>query len=366
MIDPQPSAELQAPAQLVDAGWNDAVAAAFARIAEPGDIPARVIAVHRSRIAVATERGELTATLDVSLLEGDPVDRPATGDWIALCLDGPTAAPRARCVVPRRTAFIRRAAGQRPVAQVVAANIDDVLIVTALPNDVNVRRLERYLALAWESGAMPAVVLTKCDLLADASEHLAALRATAPGVDVVAVSATNTEGIDALHARLAPATTIALLGSSGVGKSTLVNRLAGFELMQTASIANDGRGRHTTTHRQLVRLPSGVLVIDTPGMRELQLWSADAGLAHTFEDITALSESCRFADCRHEREPGCAVSEAVATGTLDAARVKSWRKLTREAARAQKESDVVASAAERAKLRSLMRAVRTQAREKNK
>ena len=365
MNDSRLGADDSVPLPLSEFGWTKDISAAFEKIAEPGDVPARVTAVHRNRIVVATAIGEHTATLDLRLQSSDAIERPATGDWIALHYDHADAPPRARAVVPRRTVFIRRAAGGKHAAQVVAANIDRALIVTALPHDVNARRLERYLAVAWESGAMPSVVLTKCDLVADVSEYLARVRAVAPGVDVIAVSAASDDGIRELQALIAPRSTIALLGSSGVGKSTLVNRLAGETIMRIADVDGDGRGRHTTTHRELVRLENGMLVIDTPGMRELQLWSAEGALDQAFDDITALSESCRFADCRHHSEPGCAVAAALANGTLAPERVKSWRKLAREAARAQMQGDAVATSAERARLRTFMRGVRARSREKN-
>ena len=354
------------PLPLIRLGFNDGFAAAFTSVAEAGEAPARVIAVHRNRLVVATVDGEHSATLANSLLHAEPIDRPATGDWIVLRAVAFDQSPQVRAILPRTTVFIRAAAGEKVVPQVVAANIDHVLIVSALPHDLNVRRLERYLALAWESGALPWVVLTKCDLVADASEYVSAVRAIAPGVDVVSVSATEDVGILQLQSRIAEGSTIALLGSSGVGKSTLVNRLAGASVMRTAEVDAEGRGRHTTTHRELVRLPSGMLVIDTPGMRELQLWSADAGLEQVFDDIVELSHSCRFADCCHRLEPGCAVTDAVTNGNLPGERLASWRKLMREAARSRLLGDAVAASAERAKLRAMMRAVRLQANSKHK
>lgn len=348
------------PLSLIQLGFNDVFVSAFAQVALASDRPARVVAVHRNRVIVACADGEYSVALDNTLLHTDSINRPSTGDWTAVRVDASGLPVEVRAVVPRRTAFIRGAAGTKAAPQVVAANIDHALIVSALPDDLNERRLERYVALAWESGAMPAVVLTKCDLVDDVGEYVARVRGVAPGVDVIAVSATSDEGILELRARMAPHTTIALLGSSGVGKSTLVNRLAGTTLMRTADVDGDGRGRHTTTHRELVRLPGGLLVIDTPGMRELQLWSANAGLEQVFDDILQLSQSCRFADCGHDVEPGCAVTDAAANGQLPRERLASWRKLMREAARARMHGDAVAANAERAKLRALMRAIRVQ------
>ena len=245
------------------------------------------------------------------------------------------------------------------MAQVVAANVDRVFVVTALPGDLNERRLERYLAVAWESGALPVIVLTKTDLEENIGECIATAHAAAPGVDVMAVSALTDAGIDSLQPHLTPGSTVAFHGSSGVGKSTLLNHLAGGTLLRTGDVSDAGRGRHTTTHRELVRLPSGVLVIDTPGMRELQLWSAESGLEQTFDDITTLSEGCRFADCAHAGEPGCAVALAIASGRLDVERLSSWRKLSREVARAELQRDAVAAAAERSKVKSIHRLART-------
>ena len=357
MIDPHTDASAALPLALMQLGYSSQFAAAFGKLAELGDEPARVLAVHRDRLVISTSDGEHSATLDARLRKGEALDRPATGDWVAVHATG-SEVLGVRALVPRRSAFIRGAAGQKATPQVVAANIDLALIVTALPGDFNERRLERYLALTWESGAMPVIVLTKCDLVPDADEFVTTARSLAPGVDVMTIAADSDDGVTVLQSLIPHAATIALLGSSGVGKSTLVNRLAGEEVMRTGKVVVDGRGRHTTTHRELRRLASGLLVIDTPGMRALQLWSADAGIHQVFDDIIALSESCRFADCGHGNEPGCAVMDALHTGQLDEERLASWRKLVRESARARLEGDAVAASAERAKLRVMMRSVR--------
>jgi ribosome biogenesis GTPase len=358
MHDTQFGADDSALIPLRELGWNAALAESFAAAATVGDVPARVTAVHRNRVVVAGSFGERDATLASQFHHADTIDRPATGDWVVLRTGENDDTASVRTVLPRQSAFIRRAAGEKAVAQVVAANVDRVFIVTAVPDDVNERRLERYLAVAWESGAMPVVVLTKTDLIENVGDWIATASASAPGVDVVAVSALTGAGVDALEAHLIPGSTIALLGSSGVGKSTLLNHLAGRDLMRTADVSDDGRGRHTTTHRELVRLPNGVLVIDTPGMRELQLWSAQSGLAQTFDDIATLGEACRFADCAHDGEPGCAVETAIEAGALDAERLASWRKLSREAARAELQRDAVAAAAQRSKVKSIHRLAR--------
>jgi ribosome biogenesis GTPase len=266
-------------------------------------------------------------------------------------------------VAPRRSAFVRRAV-YTVEGQVVAANVDVALIATALPDDLNLHRLDRYLTLGWESGATPVIVLTKADLSDDVPGAIARVRASVHAPDVIAVSASTGEGIDHLAEYLVPGRTAVLLGSSGVGKSTLVNRLLGEAHLRTADVRGDGRGRHTTTHRELVTLANGALLIDTPGMRELQLWSADSGLDAAFADIDELAERCRFRDCGHNGEPGCAVAEAILGGELAADRLEHWRKLERELAYMALKQDERAASAERARIRSLMRSVRAHLRHK--
>ncbi len=309
-------------------GWDDRFAEAFSSHAERGLAPARVTAEHRGAYVVRGEAGEARAVVrgrlrDGSLLAGG---LPAVGDWVAVA---PQPGGRAviEGVLQRRTSITRKTAGLEADEQVLVANVDTLFLVSDLAGDLNPRRLERYLALAYESGAEPAVVLTKLDLCADAAALLAA-EAVAIGVPVLAVSSVTGEGVDRLQPLLRPARTVALIGSSGVGKSTLINRLAGEELFATAGVRRDGRGRHTTRHRELVALPGGVLLVDTPGLRELQLWDGD--LDGAFSDILALARGCRFNDCAHDREPGCAIHEALAAGELDPARLASYRKLQRE------------------------------------
>jgi ribosome biogenesis GTPase / thiamine phosphate phosphatase len=312
---------------LQDLGWDAFFADAFQPYEQDNLIPARVAARHHGPCELLTELGRLGGVPAGRL--GDD-ELPAVGDWVAVRpLDGERKAV-IEAVLPRKSVFTRKEAWARTVAQVVAANIDTVFLVSAFGHDLNARRMERYLTAAWDSGANPVIVANKVDLADDPFADLAEVEAVALGVPVVALSAATGDGLDQLEQHLAPGRTVALLGSSGVGKSTLVNSLAGSELLHTAEIRSDGRGRHTTTHRELVQLPSGALLIDTPGMRELQLWAGEEVLDSTFAEIAELAGECRFSDCSHEHEPGCAVKSAIADGTLPAERFASYCKLQRE------------------------------------
>lgn len=315
-----------------DYGWSDELRRAFAPHAERGWAPARVIVQHRDRYRLIGEDGEIDAEISGHLSHAaEAGGYPVVGDWVAV--EARDGAAVIQAVLPRHGAFTRKAAGTGNVPQVVAANVDTALLVAALNSDFNPRRLERYLAATHQSGARPVVVLTKTDLCADVPEAMALARAVVADTPIIALSARSGEGMAALAQVLKPRETAVLLGSSGAGKSTLVNTLAGVERMATQAVReSDGRGRHTTTHRELVRLPSGVLLLDTPGMRELALWEADAAVADLFEDIQAVAEQCRFADCGHGNEPGCAVNAALAAGTLDPGRFAGWNKLQRELA----------------------------------
>jgi ribosome biogenesis GTPase len=348
-------------------GWSDALSQLFAPHAARGFVPGRVVVQRRGHDGLITPDGEASATISGRLAhEADEGGYPVAGDWVACAPSGDGSAV-IHAVLPRQTAFSRKAAGVGQAAQIVAANVDVAVLVAALNADFNPRRLERYLAVAWQSGAKPLVVLTKADLCPDVDEALAGSRALAIGVEVMAVSATTGEGMDALDALLLPGETAVLVGSSGAGKSTLVNALAGQILMDTGGIReDDGRGRHTTTHRELVRLPSGALILDTPGMRELGLLDADEGVSATFEDIDGLAEQCRFHDCGHTNEPGCAINAALEDGSLDADRWQSYRKLLREAAFADRKEDRVARQAERQKWVQISKAQRAGRKQKEK
>jgi ribosome biogenesis GTPase / thiamine phosphate phosphatase len=325
-------------------GWTPALEDQFAPHADNGLEPARVAVEHRGAYLLYTARGERPAELSGRLRHAAAArdDLPAVGDWVAV-RDGvgdrpdpvagaPSGPALIQAVLPRRTKFSRMAANDhgQTIEQVVAANVDVVFLTAGLDGDLNVRRLERYLTLGWESGAEPVVVLTKTDLCEDVEAAVLEVESVAIGVPVHPVSNVTGEGVAELESYFGGDRTVAALGSSGVGKSSLVNRLAGEELMATGGLRADGRGRHTTTNRQLLLLPAGGLFLDTPGMRELRLWESEEGLAAAFDDVTAAAARCRFADCAHESEPGCAVRGAVADGTLDPERLASWRKLQGE------------------------------------
>ena len=358
---------------LASLGWDAAWAAAFHAACElPGNrsentvVPGRVVAEHRERYTVSAMGGEVSAVLAgrVRHILRVREELPAVGDWVGISREAGDGTAIVRFVVPRRSAFLRKSAGSVTEAQVVAANVDVALIVTALPGDLNARRLERYVTLAWESGATPAIVLTKSDLSDDVSGALSQAGLAAPGVDVIAVSAMNGDGMESLAAWLVPGRTAVLMGSSGVGKSTLVNHLLGATQLRTGTLASTGKGRHTTTYRELVRLANGALLIDTPGMRELQLWNADDGLSPTFADVEAYAASCRFRDCAHDQEPGCAVREAVASGKLAAERLEHWHRLRRELAFLARKQDQRADAEQRHRIRGVMRGLRAHLRNK--
>jgi ribosome biogenesis GTPase len=327
---------------LQDLGWTDSHTIEFEPHAAAGLTPARVAAQHRGAYVLFSTLGELRAGTAGRLAHeaSGAGDLPAVGDWVAVAARPEESAATIHHVFARRTKFSRKVAWQATEEQVLAANVDAVFLVMSLNEDFNLRRLERYVATAWDSGAEPVIVLTKRDLSPEWELRVLEVEAIAFGVPVHAVSTVTGDGLDAVRSHLAPGRTVALLGSSGVGKSTLVNTFAGEELLATAAIReDDGEGRHTTRHRQLVVLPDGALVLDTPGLRELQLWDVGDGVSETFADVEELVSRCRFSDCAHRSEPGCAVQAALGDGTLPHARWASYKKLQRELAHLERRLD---------------------------
>jgi ribosome biogenesis GTPase len=331
-------------------GWTPARGAEL----PAGCLPARVSRVDRGRLTVVTADGEQRVTPAAALYDSAAAGAPAVGDWVAL------RGELAVAVLPRTSAFVRTAAGGTSAAQVVATNLDAVLVVDALIGDTRLRRVERYLAVAWSSGATPVVVLTKADLCDDVPAVVEEVAEDALGVEVLAVSSVTGEGLDGVRALLGPGRTAAMVGPSGVGKSSLANALLGRAVVEIQDIRDDGKGRHTTTARELHVLPGGGLLIDTPGMRELGLYDDADGVAAAYADVTELAAGCRYRDCAHRFEPGCAVAAAIDEGRLDPARFTAWRKLQAEAHRQLLRVDARARAAERARLRTWHRQLRAQ------
>ncbi|GGH18288.1 ribosome small subunit-dependent GTPase A [Paenibacillus segetis] len=315
-------------------GWNSKRETAYKQLGLEDVSPGRIVADHGQKYRVMTERGEGWAEMSGRLIHdlGERSAYPAVGDWVAVrFLANEEANGVIHGVLPRSSQISRRAAGSVPVEQIVAANVDILFLVVALNLDFNLRRLERYLIMAWNSGALPIILLSKADLCDDPERYISEVEEVSPGVQVLAVSALENRGAEELHKLLKPGVTVALTGSSGSGKSTIVNWMSGQEMQRTQDIReNDSRGRHTTTHREMFILPQGAVMIDTPGMRELQLWDDEGGWSEAFGDITELAKECRFGDCRHEREAGCAVRAALDNGQLDPKRMDNYRRTQRE------------------------------------
>jgi ribosome biogenesis GTPase len=342
-------------------GWSQNFAAAMAALRDPSLVPARVVEEHRDGFRVAAACGELRAEISGRLRHDARGAQalPAVGDWAGVDARPAEARATIRAVLPRRSSLVRKAAGRAADVQVVAANLDLVLIATSLDGDLNASRIARYAALAWEGGAQPVVLLTKSDLSQDVDAAVGEAMSAAPGAEVLPVSAATRRGLDELHAFLRPASTSALVGSSGVGKSTLVNALCDAQVQAVGEVrAHDGRGRHTTTARRLLRLPWGALVVDTPGMREVGMVDGAEGLAAEFDDVETFASSCRFRDCNHEDEPDCAVRSALQGGSLGRDRLEQWRALRREAAYLARRDDVRARLEEKRRWKTISKSIR--------
>lgn len=347
---------------LTSLGWDEGWAAAFAPHAAEGLIPARVAIEFNYLYRLYAEAGELQAQQAGRmrhLAEGRQ-HLSAVGDWVAARPTPGEAAATIEAILPRRSKFSRKVAGELTEEQIVAANIDTVFLVMGLDGDYNPRRLERYLMLAYESGASPVVILNKADLAPHVSDEIDEIRRTAVGIPVHAISAKTGMGVDVIEGYLGPGRTGALLGSSGAGKSTLVNALMGEELLETREVrAHDSRGRHTTRHRQLILLPGQRgLLIDTPGMRELQLWTQPETARDTFDDIDTLAGECHFTDCRHREEPRCAVKQAVADGRLTAERLQGYLKLQDEVESLETRKSVRAQIDEKRKTKTISQSLK--------
>ena len=316
-------------------GWNSFFQKHFQLLKMHDSVPARVVSESKSSYQVYGQYGELTAKISGKMRyqAGTGDQYPAVGDWVVIRPQVNEKEGVIHAILPRKSRFSRKVAGERTEEQVVAANVDTVFIVSGLDGgrNFNLRRIERYLTLAWNSGASPVIVLNKVDLCPDVNVYIENVEAIATGISIHSVSAKERIGLDALMRYLTKGETAAFLGSSGVGKSALINALLGIEKQETGEVREDDRtGRHTTTRRELILLPSGGAVIDTPGMREIQMWAGEDDLQSAFNDIEILAKKCRFDDCGHNIEPGCAVRDAIEQGALDPARLESYRKLQNE------------------------------------
>lgn len=322
-------------------GWNSFFAQHFEQFGKQDLIPARVAREQKGSYLIFCEPGELTAEISGKMRHqaATKAELPTVGDWVVINARPKEGTATINALLPRQTGFSRKAvlaggmkdSGGRTEEQILAANIDTVFLVNGLDRDYNLRRIERYLAIAWDSGASPVIVLNKSDLCDDLESRVEEVKSSALGVPVCPMSAAENQGLDVLNEYLIAGRTAVFLGSSGVGKSTIINGLLGTDQLRVQEVREDDqRGRHTTTHRELIILPTGGIVIDTPGLREIQVWTDKEGLSRTFHDIEEFAESCRFRDCKHQGEPGCAVQQAIEDGTLDAKRFRNYLKLQKE------------------------------------
>ena len=350
---------------LTTLGWGEFFESGFKSYAENGYTCGRVALEHKNFFRVYTQDGEVLAQIS-GKLRHEAVNRstlPAVGDWVVIRSTRERDRVMIDAVLPRKTSFTRKIAGSRTEEQIVGANIDAVFLLTSLNHDFSLRRIERYLVIAWESGANPIIVLSKSDLCDRVAEAIAEVQTVARGVPIHAISVVTGDGLEDVAQYFKRGQTVALLGSSGVGKSTLINHLAGVDHLKVQTVReHDDRGKHTTTHRELVLLSGGGLVLDTPGMRELQLWDGDESLQLVFDDIEALAALCLFSDCRHQDEPRCAVREALTAGTIDAGRYQSYEKLQKELNYQARRRDKLSEIVEKKKWKKLSRMATERAR----
>lgn len=350
-------------------GWDDFFGTNFKLYERDGYVPGRVFLEHKTFFRVYTPYGEMLAEI-AGKLRHEAVDRtdlPAVGDWVVISPRPEGDRAMIHAVLPRKTSFTRKIAGSRTEEQIVGTNIDTVFLLTSLNQDFNLRRIERYLVVAWESGANPIIVLSKSDLCERVGDRVSEVESVARAVAIHVVSVVTGFGLQDLAQYFRRGQTVALLGSSGVGKSTLINHLMGMDRLKAQPVREgDDRGRHTTTHRELVLLPTGGLVLDTPGMRELQLWDGEETLPVVFEDIEELAVDCFFNDCRHQDEPRCAVRDALAAGSIDTRRYESYEKLQKELNYLARKKDKRYDIAEKQKWKKLSRMATERAREKRR
>lgn len=347
--------------ELNSLGWSIFFENAFRPYRSQGYLPARIASEHKNIYRLYLPGKEILARTTGKFLHQTKVtsDFPAVGDWVVVRLQENQEEASIHAILPRKSKFSRKSAGDKVSEQIAAANVDTIFLIQGLDHDFNLRRTERYLVMAWESGARPVIVLSKADLCENILEKLDEVDLIAPGVSVHAISSLTEKGIEQLHPYLEEGQTVAFLGSSGAGKSTLINRLLGYDRQRVQEVREqDSKGRHTTTYRELIQLPSGGCLIDTPGMRELQLWTSGDGMQDAFADITVLSDGCRYDDCRHDTEPDCAVKMALHEGALTSGRFESFVKLQKELEYLNSRDDLALNAQRKIKVRSIIRNIR--------